>query len=368
MKYSLLIIILVLTCCIMMSCSKKSSDAVNNIVSVPTFSVAPGGYDTPQIVEIYCTTIDAVIHYTLDGTDPDANSAIYANPIQVDSTKTIKARAYKEGWDPSPIVTGNYMIPVPAPVTIDVSGGSFNMGDAFGDGTADVLPIHQVTVNAFKIGKYEVNQSEWLSIMGTNPSSWIDYNRPVDNVTWYSVMAYCNKLSIKEGFTPCYTYTGFGTNPSTWPLGWNVGVHNNFVCDFTANGYRLPTEAEWEYAAKGGAQASQFEFAGSNAIADVTWFLDNSLGASHSVGQKTANAVGAFDMSGNVWEYCWDWFSDYNSAVQNNPVGPDNGTKRVIRGGCWYNSRGFCRVATRGFYTPQLFDYGIGFRVCRTMP
>ncbi|MBC8415861.1 MAG: SUMF1/EgtB/PvdO family nonheme iron enzyme [Candidatus Cloacimonetes bacterium] len=233
---------------------------------------------------------------------------------------------------------------------IFVQGGTFQMGSS--DGDSDEEPVHSVTVSDFYIGKTEVTQKEWKEIMGNDPSNWKGDNLPVVNVSWYDAVEFCNKKSIKEGLTPYYTGSG-----------------KNTKCNFSANGYRLPTEAEWEYAARGGVKtqnSASHKYSGSNNINDVAWYSSNSGGKTHSVGTKKANELGIYDMSGNVWEWCWDWKGSYSSNSQTNPKGASTGLLRVDRGGGWIIYAEFCRVAYRGSCYPDYSRINLGFRLLRS--
>ncbi|HEX37418.1 MAG TPA: formylglycine-generating enzyme family protein, partial [Candidatus Cloacimonetes bacterium] len=178
----------------------------------------------------------------------------------------------------------------------------------------------------------------------------------VEKVSWYDAVEFCNKKSRKEGLTPCYSGSG-----------------KNITCNFNANGYRLPTEAEWEYAARGGHLANGsnlrnggYTYSGSDNIDDVAWYSDNSGRKTHPVGQKQPNELGLYDMSGNVWEWCWDWKGSYSSSSQTNPRGASSGSTRVLRGGGWYGYDNGCRVAYRGTDDPDLSNGDFGFRFVRT--
>ena len=208
-----------------------------------------------------------------------------------------------------------------------VKGGMFAMGDIWGDGGSDEKPVHNVTVSDFYIGKYEVTQAQWQEIMGSNPS-YFDYNsdkHPVDNVSWEDVQEFITKLNQKTG-----------------------------------KKYRLPTEAEWEYAARGG---YNYKYSGSDTLTDVAWYYDNSGQKTHSVGQKRPNKLGVYDMSGNVWEWCQDWYGSYSSASQTNSTGPSSGSNRVFRGGGWGTSALACRVSCRNYSTPSNWFIDCGFRL-----
>ena len=238
-----------------------------------------------------------------------------------------------------------------APRMIEVTGGTFQMGSNYGD--EDEKPVHQVTVSSFLIGKYEVTQAEWQEVMGTNPSEWKGDNLPVENVTWFEAVDYCNRLSSREGLTPCYSGSG-----------------ESITCDWSANGYRLPTEAEWEFAARGGNQSNHHVYSGSGTIGSVAWYESNSSDRTHSVGSKNKNELGIHDMSGNVWEWCWDWYDSgyYAKSPGLDPRGAGSGSCRVLRGGSWNYDDYYCRVANRGnYYGPVLRFNDDGLRLARAI-
>jgi formylglycine-generating enzyme required for sulfatase activity len=242
-----------------------------------------------------------------------------------------------------------------------VEGGTFQMGMA-GELWA---PVHEVTVSGFYMGRYEVTQAEWVAVMGTNPSYFqgaelSDYQRilsaeervrlPVEYVTWNEVVDFCNALSELEGLDPAYTIDGTSVT-------WNSG----------ADGYRLPTEAEWEYAARGGKNQDGYEYSGSDTVDDVAWYYDNSYEEkTRPVGGKAANSLGLHDMSGNVYEWCWDWFGGYSSEAQTDPTGASSGTNRVNRGGSWFNSAAVVR-SERYANIPSYRAYNLGFRLVRPL-
>ncbi len=227
-----------------------------------------------------------------------------------------------------------------------IQGGTFLMG-----GVEDDLekPIHPVTVSDFLMARYPVTQRLWQEVVGDNPSHFSGCpDCPVENVNWYQAVEFCNALSKREGLRPCYAGSG-----------------DAITCDWTANGYRLPTEAEWEYAA-GGGSSGRTKWAGTDSEAELVkfaWYNKNSESKTHPVRKLDPNGLDLYHMSGNVWEWCWDWFGIYSSAAQPNPQGPLSGSRRVLRGGSWGSGANRARVAYRRSYSPVNRDYLSGFRL-----
>jgi formylglycine-generating enzyme required for sulfatase activity len=263
---------------------------------------------------------------------------------------------------------------------ISVPGGKFTMGSP--RGTANSLPIerpvHEVTVRSFLIGKYEVTQGDYFEVTGDRPSSHFTNPEdeenpegwkklPVEMVTWYDSLVFCNRLSIRERLDPVYRIRG-STNPDDWgtPPTARRAEWDSVEMISGANGYRLPTESEWEFAARGGEESKGFNYAGSNTIGPVAWFFDNANMRIREVGKKEPNELGLYDMSGNAMEWCWDWLDDYTAEPRDNPVGPHSGQYRVIRGGGWSVSHHFSRVAYRHNNLPHYFGVNLGFRVVRS--
>ena len=336
--------------------------ALTNDVSLTVAAATldpPGGvYTSHTNVTISSATLGSTIHYTTDGSEPTESSTLYSSPIAVTNNTTLKARVFKSGWNAS--TTASHMYTIMPSTFIGVSGGTFL-----------ATPTYIVTLSSFYIGKYEVTQAEYQAVMGMNPSQFHGNSyRPVDSVSWFDAIEYCNRRSTQEMLTPCYSFGSYGTYPINWPHGWNTdwSNHSEIVCDWTANGYRLPTEMEWMYAARGGNQSRGYIYSGSNDIKTVAWYAANSGSSTHIVGELSSNELGTFDMSGNVGEWVWDISSSYPSGSYSNPTGADSGSARVIRGGSWIHDASGCTVLDRsGHAASSTFSF-TGFRVLRTIP
>jgi formylglycine-generating enzyme required for sulfatase activity len=240
-----------------------------------------------------------------------------------------------------------------------VTGGIFRMGsDSI---TADDKPIHTVTVSGFYMGKHEVTQKEWAAVMTTTITDQADGNTlygegddyPMYYVTWYEAAAYCNALSAKEGLTPAYNING-----------------TKVTRNVDATGYRLPTEAEWEYAARGGNTGESYIYAGSDTVDEAAWYsansnIDGTGKKAQPVEGKDPNGLGLYDMSGNVWEWCGDWWKAYGSGEQTDPAGGSSGAYRVIRGGSWSNGAFSLQSAYRYRSDPSYWSNSLGFRLVR---
>ncbi|MFO7660366.1 MAG: chitobiase/beta-hexosaminidase C-terminal domain-containing protein [Candidatus Cloacimonadaceae bacterium] len=344
-------------------------------VETPVLTPAGGNYTAPQNVAINCVTNGATIRYTTDGSEPNASSQEYTAPLLVSENVTIKAKAFKPDWFNSSTASESYIVNFTLGQMIPVQGGTYFMGNLTATGyPADETPEHQVTVSSFTIGKYEVTQLEWQDVMGYNPSfhTGNPYN-PVENFSWYEALVYCNKRSIQEALTPVYTISG-STDPDSWgPVPTtNNDAWNTAICNWSANGYRLPSEAEWEFAARGGVNGSNYLYSGSASALEVAWFRANSQGASHIMGHLMANQLGTHDMSGNVNEWCWDWYLSnyYENSPTNDPTGPDSPGPagwRTSRGGDWdsYNDD-LVRIKNRDGKVPYYHSMTFGMRIVRS--
>ncbi len=220
-----------------------------------------------------------------------------------------------------------------------VEGGTFLMGateEQGNDASDRERPVHQVTVSSFHIGQTEVTQALWMAVMGESPSYFTGEQRPVESVSWDECQQFIATLN-----------------------------------SLTGREFRLPTEAEWEFAARGGNESMGCKYSGSNNLASVGWYSYNDAWewrgtgshGTHNVATRMPNELFLFDMSGNVHEWCNDWYANYDYASQTDPTGPASGTNKVYRGGCWYFDEWFCRVSFRNSVTPSYHSYGIGFRL-----
>jgi formylglycine-generating enzyme required for sulfatase activity len=244
-----------------------------------------------------------------------------------------------------------------------IPAGVFRMGDITGHSNwEDEKPVHEVTItHPFLLGRTEVTQAQWREVMGNNPSNFKGDKLPVEQVSWFDAVEYFNKRSKLEGLDSCYSASGA-----------------SIVCDFTKNGYRLPTEAEWEYSCRGGTET---DFSTGNmrhsecnpldeSLDRAGWYCPNSDSKTHEIAQKEPNVFGLYDMHGNVWEWCWDWEDDYESVAVTNPIGSTSGIYRVLRGGSWLHLAHHCCSCFRYGGEPDGRDIEDGryrgFRVART--
>lgn len=248
-----------------------------------------------------------------------------------------------------PVEQGGYLL---------VNGSEFTMGSPAEERWRETDETqHQVTVGNYYIAKYEVSQTDYQALMGNNPSSFTGERLPVEGVNWYDAVRYCNALSSQEGLEPAYSING-----------------TEVIWNREANGYRLPTEAEWEYACRAGT-TTPFSTGGNITVDQANWYssypyIEGEGGGAYrrqtvAVDEFEPNPWGIYNMHGNVSEWCWDCYGEYGTQAQDNPAGPQSGRNRVMRGGGWYDYAKHVRSAYRSAMPADYTDYKIGFRVAR---
>lgn len=262
---------------------------------------------------------------------------------------------YKSLWQAKVAYLIEYQSPTPQQNVhgvenemVKVEGGTYILRSRFG--YVNLNPPQRVMVNSFLIGKYPVTQELWDIIMGNNSSKFKGPRRPVENISWYDAVEFCNKLSSEEGLHNAYS-----------------GGGENIICNFETDGYRLPTEAEWQIAARGGWKSNKTKYSGSNKIKEVAWYDGNSGNETHNVGLQKPNDLGLYDMCGNVQEWCWNSFWNYSSGCESYARVSSVASSRVTRGGSWYDIAEDCRISYRYGYTPQFKSDILGFRLVRSI-
>ncbi|MCX6873903.1 MAG: SUMF1/EgtB/PvdO family nonheme iron enzyme [Verrucomicrobia bacterium] len=305
----------------------------------------------------------------------DGNALVITSPYETGMPRRIYRLVLDGPAAAAPTPAGFEQIPA----------GSFSMGDSL-DGSSNALPLHLVNVSAFYMAKDEVSKALWDEVRtwglthgysdlsaGEGKAS----THPVHTITWYDTVKWCNARSEKEGLTPCYTLSGGAVYRTT--------NSDAVACNWAANGYRLPTEAEWEKAARGGLSGKRFPWGNTITHSQANYQSSSSYkydvsptrgyhptyatGAypyTSPVGRFAANGYGLYDMAGNVWGWCWDWYGTYTSATQTDPRGATSGSLRVDRGGSWVSVAGNCRVASRDRYGPAGTAGNLGFRLARS--
>ena len=301
--------------------SGTKADCRCNVTSEGDFTVTARGVcwstaDNPTIDDSHTVDGGGAGSFTSNITGLTENTTYYVRAYATSGAGTAygETKTFKTNNNLSFTVNG---------VSFDmvyVEGGSFDMGATTEQGSeadSDEYPVHSVTLSGYYIGRCEVTQELWEAVMGSNPSYFAGAQNPVESVSWNDCQNFIKKLNSLTGRT-----------------------------------FRLPTEAEWEYAARGGNKSRHYKYSGSNNIFDVAWHDGNSGSKTHAVGTKSPNELGIYDMSGNVWEWCSDWYGSYSAGAQTNPQGPSSGSNRGLRGGGWINSARYCRVSNRLNYDP----------------
>ena len=295
-----------------------------------SFIVFCDGYDSEEGTVKLKASTPSNLQITLSKEATATQQSTISQPIVAQQPTVVQQPVVQ------PMVTNsdNISIPVKDGISIDmvrVEAGTFTMGATpeMEDPNSDEKPTHQVTLtNDYYIGKYEVTQALWKAVMGSNPLNFKGDNLPLEYVSWDDCQEFISKLNR-----------------------------------ITGKKFRLPTEAEWEYAARGGKKSRGYQYSGSNNISDVAWYDSNSGNKTHAVGSKQDNELGIYDMTGNVWEWCHDWYGKYSSSSQTNPTGATSGSSRVFRGGCWgTNARG-CRSSNRSISSPGYRFVNLGLRL-----
>ena len=301
--------------------------------SVTDMGVCWSTQANPTTKDIHVSTEDTLAVLDITSLQPNTKYYIRAyaqNKIGIVYSEEVSFTT-KEQSSTEPVVTETITVNGVSFKMVAVEGGTFTMGatsEQGSDAYSDESPTHSVTLSDFAIGETEVTQELWKAVMGSNPSSFSGTNLPVETVSWYDCQTFISKLN-----------------------------------NLTGKNFRLPTEAEWEYAARGGNKSKGYKYAGSNTLGDVAWYYGNSSSKTHSVKQKQANELGLYDMSGNVWEWCQDWYGSYSSSAQTNPTGSTSGSYRVLRGGSWISDARDCRVSSRGNTTPTNTYNFLGLRL-----
>ncbi|WP_461245849.1 formylglycine-generating enzyme family protein [Treponema sp. R6D11] len=365
------------------------SDGITTFIAVTLNSVTANGSSTQTTTQLTLTFSAAITglaasDITITGVTVTkgtlSNSgSVYTLPIsEFNAGGTLTVSVSKSGYT----ISGS-----PKEVTIyvfmemvTITGGTFTMGSPTNEPSRNTDETqHSVTLSGFKMGKYEVTQEQYQAVMGSNPSNFTSAvagesntpgKLPVEKVSWYDALVFCNKLSVMEGLNPVYSINGI-TDPSFWitnnggtiPASDNA-TWNAVVMDKSKNGYRLPTEAEWEYACRAGTTTAYNT--GDTISENTGWYNNNSSSKTHQVGLKPENTFGLYDMHGNVLEWCWDWYEDYSSGTQTDPTGVATGTYKVKRGGSYYNASNVLRSACR--YVDVSYSQGLysGIRVVRS--
>ena len=270
---------------------------------------------------------------------------------------------YNRGKEKLILATSDF---VPYPDGLQyLSGGTFQMGTYFLDRGGEERPRHEVQLSPFLMSKTEIDQKIWTEVMGYNHSEIKGSNLPVTNVSFYEAVEFCNALSVRNGLTPCYKIDKKLTDLNNLCV--LDTLHYTIICNWKANGYRLPTEAEWEYVSRCGDNYNKNQFSGSNKASDVSWYSGNSEDRLQEVATKEPNEWGFYDLSGNVLEWCWDYFDNYTKQKQVDPNGPEQGFYHIARGGSFYRPADAGSCTARFGFVPQHKSNELGFRIVRNV-
>ena len=286
--------------------------------------------DVSGLIDYLLSDDDSSIH--LDNADADLNGTVDIGDVTTLIDYLLNSKWPEDPDEPTQPLTETFCVNGVSFTMVEVEGGTFMMGATPEQGDevwTKEKPVHQVTLSSFNIGQTEVTQELWMAVMGSNPSYYVgDLQRPVERVSWEDCQVFIAELN-----------------------------------QLTGRIFRLPTEAEWEYAARGGNRSQSFRYAGSNDMDLVSWHSANSNNTTHPVGTKAPNELGLFDMTGNVWEWCNDWYSLYTEEAVVDPTGPETGTHRVLRGGCWNGGENYNRISFRDNFIPTGNNSSGGLRL-----
>jgi len=362
--------------------SSYSGDITNISTGAPTtnVSVEGEGIDLPDYPVVNIENIDNSQIRLSWNEIPNSTSyrvyySDYPNPASLDDWSVIAETNDLNYVVPVVNNVGFYCVTglrnvIPGADFVLVPEGDFIMGDTWGDLWIAELPTHMVSLSSYYICKHEVTQGEWESLMGYNPATGYGEGNsyPVYLISWYSAIKYCNLRSISEGLDPVYTINN-SHDPTNWgdvPTSDNA-MWNSVECDWSADGYRLPTEAEWEYAARGANNIPDYFYSGGNNLNDVGWWMNNSTNNAHQIELKLPNGLDIYDMTGNVDEFCWDRYdiNYYSYSDTINPSGPIIGDARTNRGGSFGQNEYWNRIAKRGNNAPYSIFRWFGLRLVR---
>jgi len=286
--------------------------------------------------------------------NPQLNTSIKPEHIEAHQKHVETPIAESESPEPAPDTPE-----IPIPDMVLVQGGTFQMGEK---GVAE--PVHQVTLSDFEIARTTVTNAQYCAFLNEKG------NQAEGGVQWINLEGGYGSEKCRIQSTDGSRFSvapGYENHPVIYVSWFGAAAYCSWLSEKTDKNYRLPTEAEWEYAARGGSQSKGYQYAGSDDLDEVAWYSSNSGAHAHPVAEKKANELGLHDMSGNVWEWCEDWYGDYSSGGHTNPTGPKKGSAQLRRGGSWHASAARCRVLYRGYNIPGIREDNLGFRVAASV-